>query len=229
MAEKIRVTILDDHQSIVDGYLYRLSNKPGIEVVATISFGEQLEPTLAKNPTDILLLDFSVPTGPLNQNLFPTLTLIPKLLQLYPDLDILVISMFTERGLIRAVMEAGASGYIIKDDSAAIQNLENILRRVAQGGIYLSEKVSNIFQKPEEKIEEDALTHRQLEVLLLCAMFPNDKTTELARKMSVSNSTVRNLLSGAYLRLGVNTRAAAIERAREMALLPNDFRATARV
>jgi DNA-binding NarL/FixJ family response regulator len=228
MSDKIRVTILDDHQSIVDGYLYRLSNKPGIEVVATISFGEQLEPSLAEHPTDILLLDFSVPTGPLNQNLFPTLTLIPKLLQLYPDLDILVISMFTERGLIRAVMEAGASGYIVKDDSASIQNLENIIHRVAQGGIYLSEKVSNIFQKQEGKGEEDALTHRQLEVLLLCAMFPNDKTTDLARKMSVGNSTVRNLLSGAYLRLGVNTRAAAIEKAREMTLLPADFRATAR-
>jgi two-component system nitrate/nitrite response regulator NarL len=229
MPEKIRVTILDDHQSIVDGYLFRLKNKSGIDVVATISFGDQLEPSLASQPTDILLLDFSVPTGPLNQNLYPTLTLIPKLLQLYPDLDILVISMFTERGLIRAVMEAGASGYIIKDDSAAIQDLENILHFIADGGIYLSKKVSNIFQKPDGKSNEDLLTHRQLEVLLLCAMFPNDKTAELARKMTVSNSTVRNLLSGAYLKLGVNTRAAAIEKARELALLPADFRTTARV
>jgi two-component system nitrate/nitrite response regulator NarL len=229
MSDKIRVTILDDHQSIVDGYIYRLNKKPGIEVVAAITFGEQLEPTLAKHPTDILLLDFSVPTGPLNQNLYPTLTLIPRLLQLYPDLDILVISMFTERGLIRAVMEAGASGYIIKDDSAAIQNLENILHLVADGGIYLSQKVSNIFQKQDGKNNEDLLTHRQLEVLLLCAMFPNDKTAGLARKLTVSNSTVRNLLSGAYLRLGVNTRAAAIERARGLSLLPADFRTTARV
>jgi two-component system nitrate/nitrite response regulator NarL len=69
MSDKIRVTILDDHQSIVDGYLYRLNKKPGIEVVAAIRFGEELEPTLAKYPTDVLLLDFSVPTGPLNQNL----------------------------------------------------------------------------------------------------------------------------------------------------------------
>ncbi len=50
MSDKIRVTILDDHQSIVDGYLFRLTNKPGIEVVAAIRFGEDLEPTLAKNP-----------------------------------------------------------------------------------------------------------------------------------------------------------------------------------
>ncbi len=181
-----------------------------------------------RTPTDILLLDFSVPTGPLNQNLFPTLTLIPRLLQLYPDLDIVVISMFTERGLIRAVMEAGASGYIVKDDAESIQKLDKILHTVADGGIYISQRVSGVFQKQDGKGEEDPLTHRQLQVLLLCAMFPNDKTTELARKMCVSNSTVRNLLSGAYLRLGVNTRAAAIQMARKLTLLPDDFRRNAR-
>lgn len=229
MSDKIRVTILDDHQSIVDGYLFRLSNKPGIEIVAAIAFGQELEPTLAEHPTDILLLDFSVQTGPLNKNLYPTLTMIPKLLQLYPDLNILVISMFNERGVIRAVMEAGASGYIIKDDSAAIQDLENILHSVAGGGIYLSRKANDTILKQVGRDLEDPLTHRQLEVLVLCAMFPNDKTAQLARKMSVSNSTVRNLLSGTYMRLGVNTRAAAIAKARELSLLPTDFRTTARV
>jgi two-component system nitrate/nitrite response regulator NarL len=230
MPGKIRVTILDDHQSIVDGYIYRLNQKPEINVVATLAFGDQLESTLAEHPTDVLLLDFSIPTGPLNRNLYPTLTQIPKLLQLYPDLDILVISMFSERGLIKAVMEAGASGYIIKDDSAAIQNLGNIVLYVAEGGIYLSHKVDNYYQKPQGSgSEEPTLTHRQLEVLLLCAAFPNNKTEDLARKMTVSNSTVRNLLSGTYLRLGVNTRAAAIEKARKMGLLSADIPTAPRI
>ena len=52
MNKKIRVTILDDHQNIIDGYVFRLSANPQIEVVATISFGELLEPTLAGHPTD---------------------------------------------------------------------------------------------------------------------------------------------------------------------------------
>ena len=227
MPGKIRVTILDDHQSIVDGYIYRLNQKPEINVVATLAFGDQLESTLAEHPTDVLLLDFSIPTGPLNRNLYPTLTQIPRLLQLYPDLDILVISMFSERGLIKAVMEAGASGYILKDDSAAIQNLGNIVLSVAQGGIYLSHKVDNYSNKFSS--EEPTLTRRQLEVLLLCAAFPNNKTEDLARKMTVSNSTVRNLLSGAYLRLGVNTRAAAIEKARKMGLLSVDIPNASRI
>src|ERR1700690_4359842 len=149
MNGKIRVTILDDHQSIVDGYMYRLSQNSGIEVVATLAYGGELEAALTDHPTDVLLLDFAIPTGPLNQNLYPTLTQIPKLLQLYPDLDILVISMFSERGLIKAVMEAGVSGFILKDDSVAIHDLANIVISIAEGGIYLSQKVARVYQKPD--------------------------------------------------------------------------------
>ena len=107
MSEKIRVTILDDHQNIIDGYMYRLSAVSQIEVVATISYGEELESTIAKHPTDVLLLDVNVPTSPENPNPYPILHAIPKLLQIYPELNILVISMHAERGLIRAVMDAG--------------------------------------------------------------------------------------------------------------------------
>ncbi len=219
MAEKVHVAILDDHQSVVDGYLYRLSRNFEIEVVATLAYGEALAPALAKNRVDVLLLDFSVPSGPNNPNLFPTLTEIPKLLQLYPNLDILVISMFGDRGLIRAVMEAGASGYIFKDDSAAIQDLGNIIMSMADGGIYLSPKAGVMYQRTNET---SSLSRRQLEALLLCACYPNSKTTELAEMMVVSNSTVRNLLSDTYLKLGVHTRAAAIEKARQSGLLSTD-------
>ena len=217
MPRKIRVTILDNHQSIVDGYLYRLSQKPEIEVVATLAFGGELEATLAEHPTDVLLLEFNIPTGALDRDLYPILTLIPKLLQLYPDLDILVVSIFSDRGLIKAVMEAGASGYILKDDSAAIRDIGNIVLSVADGGIYLSENVGKLYQKQEP------LTHIQIEALTLCAAFPKSKTDDLARMMTVSNSTVRNLLSSAFLNLGVNTRAAAIAKAYQLGMLSRNI------
>lgn len=221
MAKKIRVTILDDHQSTVDGYLYRLGSISEIEIVATLRYGEELAPSLEECPTDVLLLDFSIPTSPSNSNIYPTLTEIPKLLQLYPNLDVLMISMFAERSIIRAVMEAGASGFVLKDDSAAIQDLANIIMSVADGGIYLSQKAGELYQKRADGNESN-LTRRQLEVLLLCASFPSSKTAELAHKMSVSNSTVRNLLSGAYLKLDAHTRAGAIEKARKLGLLSSE-------
>lgn len=222
MAKKIRVTILDDHQSTLDGYVYRLSKVPEIEIVATLRYGNELAPSLAQHPTDVLLLDFSFSTSPQNPNSYPTLTEIPKLLQIYPNLDVLLISMFAERSIIRAVMEAGASGYVLKDDSAAIQDLANIILSVADGGIFLSERAGKLYQKHTTDQESD-LTRRQLEVLLLCAAFPSSKTADLAQKMSVSNSTVRNLLSGAYLKLEAHTRAGALEKARQLGLLKSDI------
>jgi two-component system nitrate/nitrite response regulator NarL len=216
MPAKICVTILDDHQSIIDGYMYRLSKFPTIEVVATLMTGEDLQSTLEKTHTDVLLLDVNVPTSRSNANPYPILHVIPKLLELHPNLTILVISMFSERGLIRAVMEAGASGYILKDDQASIQDLGNIVLSVAKGGIYFSQKG---FFKHSSSKNEELLTARQLQALSLCAAYPECLTEELAHRMGVSNSTVRNLLSGAYLRLSVHNRAAAIAKARELGII----------
>ena len=215
----IRVTILDDHQGIIDGYLYRLSSAPGFEVVATISYGEELEPTLVAHPSDVLLLDINVPTSAENPNPYPILHSIPQLLQKYPTLNILVISMYTERSLIKAVMEAGASGYILKDDQATIRDLANVVASVANGGVYFSQKAHKLFLK-NQRIDDNApLTSRQLEALSLCAAYPDATTAQLAGKMTVSNSTVRNLLSSAYVRLGVHSRTAAIEKARKLGLI----------
>ena len=221
MNKKIRVTILDDHQNIIDGYVFRLSANPQIEVVATISFGELLEPTLAGHPTDVLLLDVNVPTSVENPNPYPILYAIPKLLQAYAGLNILVVSMYAERGLIRAVMEAGASGYILKDDQTTARDLGSVVTSVAGGGIHFSQKAHQLYIKHLSK-ESNLLSPRQLEALSLCAAYPNNTTALLANIMAVSNSTVRNLLSTAYLKLDVNNRAAAIARAQQLGLItPN--------
>lgn len=104
MANKIRVTILDDHQSIIDGYLFRLRDNPQVEVAATLSYGDEIEPSLTEHPSDVLLLDVNVPTSNDNPNPYLILHAIPKLLQTYTGLNILVISMYAERGLIHAVI-----------------------------------------------------------------------------------------------------------------------------
>jgi two-component system response regulator DesR len=219
--EKIKVTILDDHPTIVDGYVYRLSKSPEIEVVATLSFGGDLEKALADHPTDVLLLDVNVPTGPDNPNSYPILHAIPSLLQTHPGLSILVISMYAERGLIRAVMEAGANGYILKDDQTAVRDLGNIILSVAGGGIYFSPKAHQLYMR-HLSTEAGLLSTRQLEALSLCSAYPDSTTADLAQKMRVSNSTVRNLLSGAYMKLEVHNRAAAIAKARQLGLISSE-------
>lgn len=219
MSSKIRVVILEDHQSTIDGYLYRLKDTPQFEIVGAAAFGVELEPLLAEHPADIALLDVNVPTAPDNPNPYPILHVIPDLLQKYPDLAVLVISMLTERALIQAVMDAGASGYILKDDSAAIQQLGSILSSVASGGVYLSEQARQKLFKRHPKDNEPVLTQRQIQALSLCAAYPDESLADLAGKLCVTNSTVRNLLSGAYLRLGVSHRAAAVAKARQLGLI----------
>lgn len=219
MTKKIRVTILEDHQSIIDGYLFRLSKIPEIEVVSTLLFGDDLEPTLEKIPTDVLLLDVNVPTSSDNRNPYPILYLIPKLLDLYPKLALLVISMYAERSLICAIMEAGASGYILKDDQTVIRDLGNVVVSIAHGGIHFSQKAHQLFLKNQTRKNTELLTIRQMEALSLCAAYPDYPTDELARKMSVTNSTFRNLLSGAYVRLGVHNRTAAIAKGRQLGII----------
>ena len=218
-AEKVRVAILDDHQSIIDGYIYRFSSTQEIEVVATATYGDELEPLVAKYALDVLLLDLSVRTSLENPNPFPILHLIPKLLQKQANMSILVISMFAEPGLMRSLIEAGASGYVLKDDQAAFRELGNIVLSVAHGGIFFSKKAHNLYLQAERLENGDRLTPRQLEVISLCAAYPDASTADLGQMMSISNSTVRNLLSSLYLRLGVHSRTAAVEKAREMGLV----------
>jgi two-component system nitrate/nitrite response regulator NarL len=218
----IRVSILDDHQSIIDGYVYRLSRVPGLEIVSTISYGEELEPSLAAHPVDVLLLDINVPTSAENPNPYPILHNIPSLLEKYPNLHILVISMYAERGLIRAVMEAGASGYVLKDDRAMLQDLRNVVQSIASGGIYFSQKAHQLMLNQKTTPSGERLSPRQLEALSLCAAYPDWTSADLAQKMAVSNSTVRNLLSSAYLRLRVHSRTAAIAKARQLGLITSD-------
>ena len=220
MASEIRVAIADDHQGIIDGYLYRLGGLPQIKVVGTARCGQDLEALLAKLATDLLILDVGLPMSlDKKNNPYPILHAIPNLLQRYRDLIILVISMHMQRTLIDKVMKAGAKGYIVKDDQQAITKLGSIIELVANGSIYVSPLASEEWQAGWKEQTGPSLTQRQLEVLSLCAAHPELNSRQLAQKLSVEPSTVRNLLSDAYKRLKVRNRAAAVDQAREFGLI----------
>lgn len=220
MSTKIRVAILDDHQSVIDGYLFRLNPFPDIEVVATARYGEDLEMLLKQQTVDVLLLDIQVQVSPENPNPYPVLQVIPRLLQFHPDMAVLVITMYGQSTLVRNVIEAGCSGYILKEDWVAIENLAAIIRSAASGGVYFSQKVHQAYRR--HLPVEAKLTQRQLEALSLCAAYPDAKISDLAKKMCVANSTMRNLLSNAYLRLEVTNKTAAVLKARQLGLITPD-------
>jgi two-component system nitrate/nitrite response regulator NarL len=215
----VRVAILEDHQSIIDGYMYRLSMSPDVQVVGTAAYGEQLQPLLAQHTADVLLMDVHVPTSPENRNSFPVLHVIPSLLKDYPKLHILAISFLNQNTLIEALVEAGVSGYIFKNDQASIQQLAKIVIMAASGGVYFSQGAYRKLRDKAPLSTGSLLTLRQLEILSICAAYPDVTTSELAGRLGIASSTLRNLLSSAYLRLDVRTRAAAIAKAQQMGLL----------
>jgi len=83
----------------------------------------------------------------------------------------------------------------------------------------MSRQAKDALLRTGEEDGESPLAKRQLEVLSLSLSYPDSSTADLARMMSVSNSTVRNLLSKAYMKLGVHNRIAAVTKARQMGLI----------
>ena len=218
MADIIRVAILEDHPAMVEGYKSYLREQPDIQVVATAAFGEELQSLLETHePIQLLLLDIQVPTSETNSSPYPILYLIPELLQRYPGLHVLIISMHKKNALIKAVMEAGASGFVLKDDRETLSKFPAVVRLVAGGGIYFSREAHQLYtNQPPDALK---LSPRQTEVLSLCAAYPEKSTAELAKELNIADTTVRNTLSVIYLRLGVRGRTAAVAKAKELGLV----------
>jgi DNA-binding NarL/FixJ family response regulator len=217
MTGKIKVAILEDHLSIIDGYHFRLSGTD-CEIVGMALYGEEIEKILEAKKPHVLILGSNVRTSPQKTEPFPILYFIRKAHKKYPDLKILVISYMNGGTFIESLVDIGISGYIYKDDESSIRELPNVIISVAKGGIYFS---PGAWEKMKPARAPQILTRRQLEALSLSAAFPDFSTRELAQKLSISASTFRNLLSGAYQRLGVRTRTAAIARANQLGLLAN--------
>lgn len=185
--------------------------------MAATTYGETMEAFLAQYIPDVLTLDVFVPTSAENLTYYPVLQAIPRWLQLYPRLSILVITAHNLRTLVNAVIRAGASGYVLKDDQATIQELASVVRSIAQGGICFSEKVHHhiLYQESEGSL----LSTRQLQALSLWAAHPEATIDELAGMLRTSRTTLRTLLYEAYLRLGATNRIDAIQRAKQLGLI----------
>src|SRR5690606_3122626 len=146
-----------------DGYKYYLQGETDIELVATIEVGEDLPKLLQEHdPIHVLILDVGVPTSRTNSSPYPVLYLLPLLLQQHPKLNILVISMHKENVLIKALIDAGASGYVFKDDRETLQEFSSVIRMIAGGGIYFSREAHRMIMRQSSHTQ--ILSPRQLEV-----------------------------------------------------------------
>lgn len=208
----VGVAILENLQSIIDGYHFRLDADQSIEITGVAQFGEQLEGLLSNQTVDILLMEPCVPASDTNHNNFPVWATLQQVLKKQPTLQILVIANDNDENSIRQAVTNGASGYILKEDAQTIRSLAAVIKTVASGGVHFSQRAHNALLKQGE--EQMTLTERQLQALSLCAAYPNDTTQQLAARMHIAPSTFRSLLSNAYGQLNARSRMAAVEEAR---------------
>ena len=228
MNRSLTIAILDDHSITIDGYRARLAQDPTLHIAWTTAFGEDVLDRIDAQPVDVLILDVSVPTSASNPNPYPILDVVPRLLEQHPALTILVISMHTESRLIKAVLRLGASGYVLKDDRPALDRLAQIVRAATAGDLYVSPLADRRWRERQEEADA-ALTPRQLQALSLCLAYPDETSQQLALRLGVTPVTLRNLLSGSYLRLKVRSRAAAVAEAQRRGLLTSPLTSDGRV
>ena len=215
MARIHRIGILEDHIATAMGYQSQLTTNDALEVCWTANYYNEVETFLAEKLVDLLILDVGVKNQPGDTEPYPILHVIPKLLESYPELKIIVITMHNRPALIRAIKEAGASGYILKDDIESFRRLDEILLDIAHEGIYFSPQA----ERKITRTESPTLTRRQGEILSYLASYPAISTQQLADHLHISPSTVRNHLSDIYIALGVNRLSSAVIKARQLGLI----------
>lgn len=190
----IKVLLADDHEMITDGLKSILKNEINIEVVATVSNGEDAVNYIEKNKVDVAILDINMPkmTG-----IEATKLIIENAL----ETKVLILSMYDTMEFIDELIEAGCQGYILKNKGQ--EELVKAINRVYNGKPYFGERVQERIMEQRMssagklKEKEVILTTRELEVLKLIAQ--EFTTPEISKKLFIGESTVnthrRNLIS----------------------------------
>lgn len=213
MPETCRIALLEDYPALAEAYTRRLVALPHVALEGTVAYGQALEALLGQRRLDVLLADISVPTAPDDPSTFPLLHHIPRWLVAQPNLAVLVATMHLNRTLIKATFQAGASGYVLKDDFAFLHDLTAILSNVARGGIYLSPPAWQVLARREQAAALPA--PGAIDLLRDFAGNPDVSIASRAARWDCSPAQVRHRLFQTCRQLGVQSVSEATAAARE--------------
>ena len=188
----IRIAIVDDHKMFRDGVAAILNDYPGMEVIWSASNSAETFNQAQKSIPDVLLMDLTLGSE-------SGITLTAQLLEKYPQLRILAISMHYEDSYIVKVLESGAKGYLLKD--AGGEEMINAINTVNKGDTYYSNYVSQVLinhitkgTKPKDRSTQIPLTKREIEILTLIAkeLFISIRTVDTHRRNLLDKLQVKN-------------------------------------
>ncbi len=204
-----RILIVDDHPLTREA-LSSLLRAHGFDVVGCASDGRQAITEVARLQPDLLLLDLSMPG-------MDGLTALPRLREAAPDTEVVVLTASgTEENLLAAI-RAGAAGYLLKTEPP--EKIASFLDGVVDGEAALSGSIARRLLDQVRDGNLDAgvpdaiaatLSARELEVLLL--LDEHLGTDEIAKRLFISEHTVRSHVKSLLRKLGVSSRREALER-----------------
>lgn len=211
----IRVLVVDDHPVYRDGVVMALDASEECVVVGQGHDGDQAVTLAQELQPDVVLLDLRMPGS-------DGLDAIRLLRRDTPSARIIVLTMFEDEASVRAALRAGACGYLVK--GATREELVRSVVAVAHGQVVFAGSAAAAVQRalsvPDNTSSGRALlpmlSEREIEVLDLVAR--GRANSEIARRLVISEKTVRNHVSHIFLKLGVSGRAQAVAAARDVGL-----------
>ncbi|GAA1466825.1 response regulator [Microbacterium thalassium] len=204
----VRVVLVDDHPIVRAGLRALFTGDQSVEIVADAASGEEAVDLAQRLHPDVVLCDLRLGEG--MDGVRTTAAL--RALETPPA--VVILTTFDRDAEILGAVEAGASGYLLKD--APTEQIAAAIRQAAEGRLVLSpelsERVGQAMRAPRVK-----LTERELDVLRLLETGASNR--ELAKELFVTEATVKTHLVHVFDKLGVDSRSRAIAVARERGIL----------
>jgi DNA-binding NarL/FixJ family response regulator len=186
--QPIKVLVIDDHQLIINGLKSILQDEEDVTFAGGANNMEQAMAFLEQFPVDVVLTDISIPGT-------SGIEITRKIKELYPEIQVLALTMHEDITMISNMIEAGASGYILKRSN--MNEILDAVRVVAEKGKYLGRDVQSILMDnlgSKDAVNElpgnlpASLTSREKEILKLIAKELSNE--EIANKLFISERTV---------------------------------------
>lgn len=206
-----RVVIADDHTLVRQSVLKAVRSEDDVEVVGEAGDGPGALAAVEEHDPDLLVVDIAMPG-------MDGLAVAEQLRREKPKLRVVFLSMHDDDGSLQRAVALGAAGFVSK--SASIEELQEAIRAVRDGGSYLSSNVaSRVMDLAAGRTPATALglTPREREILEL--LTAGNRPTEIGTTLFLSVKTVKNHLTSIYSKLGVETGAQAVAEAYRQGLV----------
>jgi len=177
----LKIYLVDDHQMLIDGLKALLNDEANISIV-----GENTNPKTAikeikEYRPDIVLTDINMPE-------MDGIELTKEIKKFNPDIKLIALSMFGERGTISDMIKAGVSAYILKNTGK--QELLKAIDKVASGGSFFSDEVSEEMMRPLDPSESKEITLSQREIQIIELIAKEYTNAKIAETLFISERTV---------------------------------------